>query len=110
MPRHQRDIAADFDRYFGNQSVLANWQRLCHDVRIEGADGLRSIRACREALSKVHVNIYELVDANLAGTPVRLFATRAELIRWTVSHKRYFPLKKAKEGGPVRGLLVKIRG
>ncbi|KAB8303262.1 hypothetical protein EYC80_004705 [Monilinia laxa] len=65
--------------------------------------------ACKEALSKIHVNICDLVDANATGTPVRIFATRAELIRWTAETKRYFPLKKAKEGGPVRGLLVRMR-
>ncbi|KAG4035312.1 hypothetical protein MFRU_001g00830 [Monilinia fructicola] len=110
MPRrHRPDIVADFDRYFGNQSVLENWQRLCRDVRIEEASELKSIRACKEALSKIHVNIYDLLDANSTGTAVQVFATRAELIRWTAQTKRYFPLRKAKEGGPVRGLLVRMR-
>ena len=41
----KRNIVAEFDGYFGKESRLANWQRLCRDVGIE--DELRSITQCR---------------------------------------------------------------
>ncbi|KAG0650621.1 hypothetical protein D0Z07_2210 [Hyphodiscus hymeniophilus] len=57
--RGRRDIVAEFERYFGNETNLANWQRLCHDVGI--AEQLRSINQCRKALKGVWVNIYDLL-------------------------------------------------
>ncbi len=42
----RRDIVSEFDRYFGNENELANWQRLCEDVGI--MDELRSITQCRK--------------------------------------------------------------
>jgi hypothetical protein len=41
-----RNIVAEFDEYFGNESKLENWQRLCRDVGIE--DEPRSITKCRK--------------------------------------------------------------
>lgn len=65
--------------------------------------------ALPQALSKVYVNIHDLIDANRNGTRVGVFKTRRELIEYTAKHQKYFPLRRAKEGGPVRGLLVKMR-
>ena len=42
----KRDIVGEFSRYFGEETKLANWQRLCRDVGIE--DGLQSVTKCRE--------------------------------------------------------------
>jgi hypothetical protein len=42
----KRDIVGEFARYFGEESKLANWQRLCCDVGIE--DDLPSVTKCRE--------------------------------------------------------------
>src|SRR6266536_5661922 len=37
----KRDIVGEFARYFGEESKLANWQRLCRDVGIK--DDLPSV-------------------------------------------------------------------
>jgi hypothetical protein len=42
----KRNIVKEFDSYFGNTSDLANWQRLCHDLGIEGE--LPSISKCKK--------------------------------------------------------------
>ena len=42
----RRNIVVEFERYFGSANDLGNWQRLCHDVGIEGE--LSSIRKCKE--------------------------------------------------------------
>jgi hypothetical protein len=41
----KRNIVGDFARYFGNESQLVNWQRLCRDIGLR--DDLPSIKKCR---------------------------------------------------------------
>jgi hypothetical protein len=43
--KNKRNIADEFDRYFGNASKLENWQRLCKDVGVQG--DLPSVKQCR---------------------------------------------------------------
>jgi len=43
--KNKRNIADEFDRYFGNASELENWQRLCRDVGVQG--DLPSMKQCR---------------------------------------------------------------
>ncbi|KAF4631442.1 hypothetical protein G7Y89_g6692 [Cudoniella acicularis] len=102
----RRDVVEEFDRYFGNASNLANWQRLCWDVGIE--EDLNSVRKCRQALSKVFVNIWDLLDAVKADTTPTLFPNRRELANYTMRTRRVYPKEKAKEEGPVRALLIHI--
>ncbi|PBP15552.1 hypothetical protein BUE80_DR013717 [Diplocarpon rosae] len=105
----RRNIVNEFNRYFGDESKLANWVRLCRDVGIQ--EDLKSITKCRLALKKVWVNIYDLIDAiNNKKTPPRLFKSQAALSRYTIKSNKIFPKKKAKEGGPVRALLAHIFG
>lgn len=40
-------IVAEFNAYFGEDTKLANWQKLCTDMGIEGPP--RSINKCRKA-------------------------------------------------------------
>ena len=42
----KRDIASEFNDYFGTVSNLANWQMLCRDVGVE--EGLASITQCKK--------------------------------------------------------------
>ncbi|KAK3394296.1 hypothetical protein B0H63DRAFT_517430 [Podospora didyma] len=97
-------IVVRFDAYFG-QGELADWQRLCHDLGIGG--NLSSKTKCCKALEKVMVNIHDLLDAVEAEeqTLVRRFSNRHDLIEYTRRHHKFYPLKHAKEMGPVRALL-----
>lgn len=45
MSRQRRDIAREFENYFGNETVLANWQRLMADLGLE--DDFSSIAKCK---------------------------------------------------------------
>ena len=45
MSRHRRDIAREFENYFGNETVLANWQRLMEDLGLK--DDFSSIKKCK---------------------------------------------------------------
>lgn len=41
-----KNIVREFERYFGNDTKLENWVRLCRDVGIEGE--LSSISNCKQ--------------------------------------------------------------
>jgi hypothetical protein len=47
--KQKRDIAVEFNDYFGDASKLVNWQRLCTDVGIEEKPS--SLTACRNVSS-----------------------------------------------------------
>ncbi|KAI9048265.1 hypothetical protein LZ554_008060 [Drepanopeziza brunnea f. sp. 'monogermtubi'] len=103
----RRDIVDQFSRYFGNESKVANWVRLCRDVGIQ--EDLKSIRQCKLALRKVWVNIYDLIDAvDAEKTPPKLFKSERALSNYTMNTGKIYPKRKAKEGGPVRALLAHI--
>ncbi|KAH8676519.1 hypothetical protein BGZ60DRAFT_371764 [Tricladium varicosporioides] len=105
--RHKNfDVVEEWDRYFGSEDNLENWQRLCRDVGID--DELPSIRQCKKALETVWVNIHDLLRAIRTDTPVRIFETKDDLIEYTRKKGKYFPREKAKEGGPVKALLKHI--
>ncbi|CCD46283.1 hypothetical protein ACHAPC_004507 [Botrytis cinerea] len=94
--------------YFGNETQLANWQRLCVDVGMEEIP--TSITKCRKALGKVWVNIYDFLDAKAEGKPVKKYSSERELAKYTMKSGKIYPKIKAKEGGPVRALLAHIFG
>ena len=57
-------------------------------------------------MKKIWVNIYDFIDDISAGRPVRRFQTQRELADYTIRHKRIYPKRKAKEGGPARAMLA----
>jgi hypothetical protein len=128
-----RNIAQEFENYFGNETNLANWQNLCEDVGIK--DDLNSIRKCKlvrrplslnnskgdeylgtlliilpclQALNGVWVNIHDLLDAVNNNSKPRIFKTERALAAYTMSTGKIYPKKEAKKGGPVRALLAHI--
>ncbi|TGO61833.1 hypothetical protein BCON_0024g00340 [Botryotinia convoluta] len=94
--------------YFGNETELANWQRLCVDVGLEEIP--TSITKCRKALGKVWVNIFDFLDAKAEGKPVKRYQSERKLAKYTLESGRIYPKSKAKEGGPARALLAHIFG
>jgi len=57
-------------------------------------------------VSKVHVNLVDLVDAS--GREVECFPSLRELRGYTISTGRYFPKESAYAGGVLKFLLRKI--
>ena len=55
-----------------------------------------------------HVNLSDLLDSVRTGSPVRIFATHAELVNYTRSQGRYFPKEDAYAGGLLKYLLREI--
>ncbi|KAK8048937.1 hypothetical protein PG994_010667 [Apiospora phragmitis] len=81
-------IVKRWDDYF-QDDALENWQKLMKDLGFQ--EVFRSKTQCRNALKKVWINIYDFLDAVRTGTPVRQFATEAELSRYTMKSGRVYP-------------------
>jgi len=41
-----RNVVQEFNNYFGNQTKLENWQKLCNDLRLSG--DISSITKCKK--------------------------------------------------------------
>ncbi|KAJ8071679.1 hypothetical protein OCU04_001998 [Sclerotinia nivalis] len=95
-----------WEDYFGNETQLANWQRLCVDVGMEETP--TSITQCRKALGKVWVNIFDFLDAKAEGKLVKRYSSERELATYTLDSGKIFPKIRAKQGGPARVLLAHI--
>ncbi|PQE29306.1 transcription factor Zn C2H2 protein [Rutstroemia sp. NJR-2017a BBW] len=102
----KKTVVGDWEDYFGNETNLANWQRLCTDVGIEELP--TSITQCRKALGKVWVNIYDFLDAKAAGKPIKKYKSERQLAAYTLNSGKIYPKKHAKEGGPAKVLLAHI--
>ena len=107
----------------GGVAKLEKWQELCRDVGIDPAPpsikkckkvckhaGVQSLLLiCVQALSKVYVNLVNLIDHRRnRSVPLRVFPNYHAFRTWTLSGKngcRIFPKKAAKEEGFIKALL-----
>ena len=55
-----------------------------------------------------HVNLSDLLNGVRTGSPVKIFATHADLANYTRSQGRYFPKEDAYAGGLLKYLLWEI--
>jgi hypothetical protein len=58
------NIVSAFDRYFGNDFKLDNWQRLCRDVGI--TNELPSINKCKQVATPLQ-EVYKVCLADMSG-------------------------------------------
>jgi hypothetical protein len=61
-----------------------------------------------QAVLDTHINSSDLLDSVRTGSPVRIFATHADLVNYTRSQGRYFPKEDAYAGGLLKYLLREI--
>ena len=119
-------LVSQFDAHFGTDATkLENWQALCVELGIRSP--IESITQCRKvipkifhhfsryyktncekALSKVHVNLVDLVDSRRTGKKVKRFSSPGELQNYTANTRRIFPKDAAKEDGFLKALLRTI--
>ncbi|KAA8574117.1 hypothetical protein EYC84_005639 [Monilinia fructicola] len=102
----KKNVVSLWEDYFGNETQLANWQKLCVDVGMEEIP--TSITQCRKALGKVWVNIFDFLDAKANGKPVKRYKSEQKLATYTMNSGKIYPKKQAKQGGPARVLLAHI--
>jgi len=99
-------IAAEFENYFREDTMLGNWQRLCSDLGIQ--DNLSSIGKCKRSLKGIWVNIWDFLDAVRLGAQVRRFGSQRLLAEYTIKNNLIYPREKAKRSGPLKILLAHI--
>jgi hypothetical protein len=120
--KHRPDaIAGELEVFYGtNAEKLEKWQELCRDVGIEPgtsnkkckevcrhAGVLSCLLTCVQALSKVHVNLVNLINHRRnRNVPLRIFPNYHAFRTWTLKKRcRIFPKKAAKEEGFIKALL-----
>ncbi|KAK5681021.1 hypothetical protein LTS10_006781 [Elasticomyces elasticus] len=83
---------------------LAAWQLLCVHV---GIDPELSITKCKEALSKVFINIADFVASQKGGPPFVRFESAGALRKY-IRKGKVFPLGLAKDSPCLRCLLINV--
>lgn len=123
----QKCLAQEFEHHYGHTSnKLAGWQTLCADVYISPIPpsinqckkvgrlsyhlDVRSLTAHRDikALSKIAVNLVDLIDSRRTGKKVKLFPSKNALRNYSIKHDKIFPKRQAKADGFLCALLIEI--
>ncbi|KAJ5937554.1 hypothetical protein N7454_003896 [Penicillium verhagenii] len=86
---------------------LSTWQRMCQKVSLDG--DLSSITKCRKALTRVYVNIIDLLECwDDDDKYPQTFGNAKELSKYTHSQNKYFSRSLAKQDKVLRTLLRHI--
>ncbi|KAG9626993.1 hypothetical protein KCV03_g10229, partial [Aureobasidium melanogenum] len=68
----------------------------------------RKLHDLRQQVMLTHVNLCDMLDAERSGRQVEIFATEADLVKYTRENHRYFPKEEAYAGGLLKYLLREI--
>ncbi|KAL8797659.1 MAG: hypothetical protein Q9195_000011 [Heterodermia aff. obscurata] len=106
-------LLSEYDQHIGildHPEKLQQLQALCSELRVQTTPD--SMRQCKLALAKVHVNLIDLIDSRRRTTnvPVRIFPNSRALADYTNDTKKYFPLEAAKRDSLKKILLRHIIG
>ncbi|KAF7156703.1 hypothetical protein CNMCM5623_000376 [Aspergillus felis] len=102
-----RCMALEYDRLLGqNLSGLQDWQQLCEELDLTGP--FTSIRQCKKALSKVYVNIVDLLDCRILKKKPTKFPSLRALEKYTRETRRVFSRHLGKQDKLLRILLRKL--
>lgn len=119
--QRQKCFEQAFDKHFGAaEKTLQGWQDLCQELSINPPPS--SITRCKkvrpaiyrrsprthtvEDLSRVFVNIVDLIEARRLGLAPRIFSSRASLRRYSRETGKMFSKRKAKADGYLSILLI----
>ncbi|GBF64345.1 hypothetical protein TMEN_7037 [Trichophyton mentagrophytes] len=69
---------------------LSNLRLLCERYLSETP---ASIKACKKALRRVHINLLDWIESQRRGDEPHVFRSENQLRHYTRKHKRYFPKK-----------------
>ncbi|PWY65357.1 hypothetical protein BO94DRAFT_480115 [Aspergillus sclerotioniger CBS 115572] len=102
-----RCINMEYDRVIGKHLTgLDDWRRLCEELDLPGP--FPSIRQCKKALSKVYVNIVDVLECRQLHRKPRKFHTLDALIAYTRNSGKFFGRAQAKQDQLLRTLLRKL--
>ncbi|CAI7578022.1 unnamed protein product [Penicillium manginii] len=96
----------EYDRLIGHRATsLAAWQQMCAKLGLDNT--LPSIRKCKKALSRVFVNIIDLLECWDTEEQPRLFSSQKELSKYAKKGNT-FDREIAKQDKVLRVLLKKL--
>ncbi|KAK3497764.1 uncharacterized protein B0T23DRAFT_438728 [Neurospora hispaniola] len=103
-------VVREFNEFIGRRK-LEDWKKLCETIGLDGE--FNSINSCREAIEAVHVNIYDVLDAdatNQAGGKARpqRFQTPYELSEYSKRMDKIYPREDIIRSEPEGALLKHI--
>ncbi|KAM0512480.1 hypothetical protein ACHAPE_008803 [Trichoderma viride] len=102
--RFQKALVDQFEQLYGrDDNKLEVLQTLCGKLGISPIPN--TITACKTAIKKFHVNIYDFIDSERTGEPVRKFTNLRKFQAYTEENDLVFPKKKAKSNALLRFLL-----
>ncbi|PYH93937.1 hypothetical protein BO71DRAFT_419687 [Aspergillus ellipticus CBS 707.79] len=105
--RWNRFIGMEYDRIIGNNlRGLDDWRELCAELDLPGP--FASIRQCKKALSKVHVNIVDLLECRQLGCKPRKFPSQKALTTYTRKSGKFFGKSIAKQDKLLKVLLRRL--
>ncbi|RAL04625.1 uncharacterized protein BO80DRAFT_452173 [Aspergillus ibericus CBS 121593] len=97
----------EYDRVIGSHlAELDDWRRLCEELDLPGP--FPSIRQCKKALSRVYVNIVDIIECRQLGQKPREFHTLRALIAYTRNSGNFFGRAQAKQDKLLKTLLRKV--
>ncbi|KAK2592853.1 hypothetical protein QQS21_009456 [Conoideocrella luteorostrata] len=100
-------VVEQFGQMYGtDENNLNSLQRLSEKLHISPVPD--SIKSCKKAIEKVHVNIMDFVDSERTGDPVVTFKNPKRFREYTVATGKIFPKKEAKESSLLRYLLRQV--
>ncbi|KAF5120927.1 hypothetical protein E5D57_013263 [Metarhizium anisopliae] len=100
-------IVKHFGELYGtDENSLDSLQRLSAMLDIGHIP--QTVKSCKEAIEKAHVNIMDFIDSGRTGHPVPKFESVNKLRRYTIKTGKIFPKKEAKKSSLLRYLLRKI--
>ncbi|EHK50232.1 uncharacterized protein TrAtP1_007301 [Trichoderma atroviride] len=100
----QKALADQFEQLYGHDdNKLDVLQILCGKIGISPVPN--TITSCKKAIQKYHVNIYDFIDSERTGEPVRKFTNLRKFQAYTEDNGKVFPKKKAKSNALLRFLL-----
>ncbi|KAJ7675292.1 hypothetical protein B0H17DRAFT_1207800 [Mycena rosella] len=104
---YNRALGLTFSQNYGDAvDNLANWQRLCREVRVVPVP--ETLAECEREIEAAHVNLMDLIDVINTKEPVHRFKTEQELSEYTLAARKVFPSHRAYKGPLLRYLLRRI--
>ncbi|OAX40311.1 hypothetical protein K503DRAFT_781515 [Rhizopogon vinicolor AM-OR11-026] len=100
-------LVQQFNRIYGTDvDDLASWRTLCQIVNVSPTPG--TLKSCRKAVKKTHVNIVDLIDTKTTGELVTVFVSELKLSEYTKQTGKFFPRDNVYAGSLLRYLLRRI--
>ncbi|KAF5318765.1 hypothetical protein D9619_011060 [Psilocybe cf. subviscida] len=103
-------LVQEFNLLFGTEvDDLAVWQNLCRRIGIEAPPTVKECHQyCVELISRTHVNLVDLVNAERNNSGVRVFPTVQALSDYSKDNGRIFPRHNIYAGDLLQYLLRHI--